>query len=454
MKAKTSSLRFGSSLAESKTLRYIIFITLYFSQGIPEGITLFVIPAWMAMNGKSAIEIASYSAIVLIPTSMKILLAPMIEKYTYLPMGRRRPWLLFGQFGILCSVVALSFISNPLNNISTITTVVLFVHIFVMFQDIATDSLAIDIVPIEQQGKTNSFMWGSKTVGTSASFFFGSWLTNNYGFSNAVMLMSVPVLLIIFIPLLTRERKGEKLLPWSKGETSAATASINVDSWGKLFKSFKQVMMLRNVLLLLITGFLLMAAIHFMRTMLPIFTIQELSWTNVYYSKIYSTSNLLGGVAGMIIGAFVIQRYGVFRLMQGSLILLVILAVVMTMTTSLWSDANFIFTYIALLCTMVTLTNIGILALAMQLCWKRISALQFTLCMTVFNLGLASGAALLGALRVHFSWQVLFVVFAFLMMLVMFILKQIKTKKHSERINQLEQQYLEVVQKEASLLTQ
>ena len=98
MKAKATSLRSGISLAENATLRYIIFIALYFSQGIPEGITLFVIPAWMAMNGKSAVEIASYSAIVLIPTSMKILLAPMIEKYTYLPMGRRRPWLLFGQF--------------------------------------------------------------------------------------------------------------------------------------------------------------------------------------------------------------------------------------------------------------------------------------------------------------------------------------------------------------------
>jgi PAT family beta-lactamase induction signal transducer AmpG len=454
MKAKATSLRSGISLAENATLRYIIFIALYFSQGIPEGITLFVIPAWMAMNGKSAVEIASYSAIVLIPTSMKILLAPMIEKYTYLPMGRRRPWLLFGQFGILCSVVSLSFIHNPLNNISIITTVVLFVHIFVMFQDIATDSLAIDIVPLEQQGKTNSFMWGAKTVGTSASFFFGSWLTNNYGFSDAVLLMSIPVLLIIFIPLLTRERKGEKLHPWSKGETSAATALISVDSWGKLFKSFKQVVMLRNVLLLLTTGFLLMAAIHFMRTMLPIFTIQELSWTNVYYSKIYSTSNLLGGIVGMIVGAFVIQRFGVIRLMQGSLILIVILAITMTMIPTLWSDTTFVCTYIALLCTFFTLTNIGILALAMQLCWKRISALQFTLCMTIYNLGLAAGAAFLGTMRVHFSWQVLFAVFAMMMIFVMIILMQIKTKKHSERIDQLEQQYLAVVQKEASLLTQ
>src|SRR5678816_4416810 len=103
------------SLSENQSLRYFTFIVLYFSQGIPEGITIFAIPAWMAMNGKSTTEIAGYSAVIIIPFSLKILLAPMIEKYTYLPMGRRRPWLLFGQFGILCSIIALSFVPNPLD---------------------------------------------------------------------------------------------------------------------------------------------------------------------------------------------------------------------------------------------------------------------------------------------------------------------------------------------------
>ncbi|HEX5669658.1 MAG TPA: hypothetical protein VFX73_12680, partial [Chitinophagaceae bacterium] len=114
---------------------------MYFSQGIPEGITIFAIPAWMAMNGKSAAEIAGYSAVIIVPFSLKILLAPMMERYTYLPMGRRRPWLLFGQFGILGSLIGLSFVPNPLDNIFLITVVAVCVHVFIMFQDIATDSL-------------------------------------------------------------------------------------------------------------------------------------------------------------------------------------------------------------------------------------------------------------------------------------------------------------------------
>lgn len=442
------------SLSESPILRYFTFIVLYFSQGIPEGITIFAIPAWMAMNGKSIAEIAGYSAVVMIPFSLKILLAPMMEKYTYLPMGRRRPWLLFGQFGILCSLIALSFVPNPLDNIVLITAVALSVHIFIMFQDIATDSLVIDIVPIEQQGKANSFMWGSKTIGTSVSLFLGSWLINQYGFANAILSMSVTVFLIMFVPLFIRERKGEKMFPWTKGKTAPESALLAIDSWGKLFKSFKQVVLLNNSLLLLVAVFITMAALHYIRTLLPIFTIQELGWTNIFYSKIYSTSNLIGGIIGMLVGAIVIQRYSVIRLIQGSLFLISLLVFSMALSGSFWKDINFVSAFIAAFCTLLTLINIGVLALAMHLCWKRISAIQFTFCMTIFNAGLATGAALLGYLRSFFGWQTLFFIFTFMTIIAMILIKFIKTSRHRDQVELLENNYVEVLKKEGNLLVQ
>jgi PAT family beta-lactamase induction signal transducer AmpG len=68
-----SGLKMASkSLANNTSLRYLIFIALYFAQGVPEGITLFAIPAWMAANNKTTEEIAAYTAIGLIPFSFKI----------------------------------------------------------------------------------------------------------------------------------------------------------------------------------------------------------------------------------------------------------------------------------------------------------------------------------------------------------------------------------------------
>ncbi len=45
-------------LTENTVLRYLNFSALYTAQGIPEGITFFAIPAWLAMNGKTPMELA------------------------------------------------------------------------------------------------------------------------------------------------------------------------------------------------------------------------------------------------------------------------------------------------------------------------------------------------------------------------------------------------------------
>ena len=128
-----------------------------------------------------------------------------------------------------------------------------------------------------------------------------------------------------------------------------------------------------------------MAALHYLRTLLPIYTIQELGWDNVFYSKIYSTSNLLGGIIGMLIGGFVIHYFGIVRMIQGSLFLVALLVLSITVSPSLLKDNIFVYVFITLFCTLLTLITIGALALAMHLCWKRISAMQFTFCMTIFN---------------------------------------------------------------------
>jgi PAT family beta-lactamase induction signal transducer AmpG len=321
-----------------------------------------------------------------------------------------------------------------------------------MFQDIATDSLVIDITPIEQQGKANSLMWGSKTIGTSFSLFVGSWLIIEYGFSNAQLAMSVFVLAIIFVPLSLTERKGEKLLPWSKGSTSPESTFLIIDSWGKLFKSFLQVILLRNTTLLLVAVFTTMTGVHFMITLLPIFTIQDLGWNSVYYSKIFSTYNLIGGVIGMAVGGLIIKRFGIAYLIQGSLILSAILSISMASLTSFWRNTDLATAFIAVYCTLRTLIYIGVLALAMHLCWKRISAIQFTFCMTVFNGGLAFGAALLGYLRSYFGWQTLFMVFAIMMVMAMAVLAFIKTNRHREQVEILEKNYVDILKKEGSLL--
>src|SRR6188768_3666015 len=157
------------ALSEHTSLRYFNFIVLYFAQGIPEVMVLFGIPAWMAMNGKTPGQIGAFVAAFGLPWSFKIIVAPLMDRFSYLPMGRRRPWVIFGQLGLMASFIAMAFVPDPLNNLDLFMAAGFAVGFFGAFQDVATDGMAIDIVPISQQARANGFMWGSKIMGTSAS---------------------------------------------------------------------------------------------------------------------------------------------------------------------------------------------------------------------------------------------------------------------------------------------
>ena len=171
------------ALSQSAFLRYFTFSALYVAQGLPLGLIHFGLPAWMAMKGVSAAEIGVFVAIIGIPWSLKILAAPVMDRFTYLFMGRRRPWIILGQMGLLLGFIFMAFIPDPLQNITLLAIAGFMINLATIFQDIAVDGLAIDIVPENQQARANGLMWGSKTLGKSLAVAGGIYLINNFSFA-------------------------------------------------------------------------------------------------------------------------------------------------------------------------------------------------------------------------------------------------------------------------------
>ena len=106
------------TLSESTFLRYFNFSALYFAEGLAQGRLFVGIPAWMAMQGKSPSEIGKFAVACSLPWTFKCIVAPLMDRYTYLPMGRKRPWVLFGHFGLMLSIIAFAFVPDPLNNLN------------------------------------------------------------------------------------------------------------------------------------------------------------------------------------------------------------------------------------------------------------------------------------------------------------------------------------------------
>jgi len=200
-------------------------------------------------------------------------------------MGRRRPWVLFGQFGLILSFLSMSLIINPLDNLYLLMILGFVVSFFEVSQDIAVDGMAIDILPVDQQARANGLMWGSKTLGISASVAAGSWIMSNYGYFYAIVSFSFIVSLIIIVPLLLRERPGEKLLPWTRGEASKFAENIQLHSWKTIFKSLVKVIFLPVSFMMGMAAFSFSHGKGLIDTLLPVFTVQELGWADTHYPK-------------------------------------------------------------------------------------------------------------------------------------------------------------------------
>lgn len=430
-------------LSENTFLRYFTFAALYVAQGIPEGLLWYAIPAWLAMNGKSAVEIGSYVAVIGVPWSLKILNAPLMDRFTYLPMGRKRPWVLFGQFGLILSFLSMSLITDPLNHISLLMIVGFIVSFFEVFQDVAVDGMAIDILPVDQQARANGLMWGSKTLGISAAVAAGSWIMRNYGYFYAIVSFSIIVSMIILVPLLLRERPSEKLLPWTKGEKSKNAEQIQVHSWKIIFKSLVKVFFLPVSFMMGTASFSFMVGRGLIDTLLPVFTVQELGWADTHYSQIFATANLISGIFGMLVGGFLVDYFGKVRMMTIYLSLLILLMAGMFLLKTYWHNELLVTGFIISFYILLTSTTIAIFAAAMQLCWKRISATQFTLYMAISNLGLAAGAALMGQLKNFFDWEYIFLVYILFAAIMLVLIRFINFEKHMTRVNELENQFIE-----------
>jgi PAT family beta-lactamase induction signal transducer AmpG len=426
------------ALSEGSVLRYLSFSALYFAQGLPEGILFFGLPAWMAMAGISPAAIGAYAAVIMIPWSFKVLAAPLMDRFTYLPMGRRRPWILFGQLGLMASFLAMAFIPDPMNNLNLLMVLGFFVSLSGVFQDIAVDGMAIDIVPTNQQARANGLMWGSKTLGISASVAAGTYIYNTYGYFYAISLFSFAILFLMTVPLFLRERPGEKILPWSAGIASEISGKLQLHSWAQIFKSLYQVIFLPISILMGVAAFFYSVGRGLIQTLLPVFTVQELGWTDGHFSDIFAATNIISGLLGMFVAGALIDFFGKIRMLTIYMFCLLGLIIFMTFMKSYWHFEIFTISFFVGYFVLDTFITIAIFATAMQLCWKRISATQFTLYMAVSNVGLSVGAAILGPLKESLNWEFVILSTVLFYAVALILIRYIHFDSHLVRVNKLE----------------
>jgi MFS transporter, PAT family, beta-lactamase induction signal transducer AmpG len=400
------------ALSENTLLRYISFTAFYMAQGLPLGILVVALPAWLAGQNLSAAEIGEFVAVATIPWSLKIVWGPLMDRYGFLPMGRRRPWVIGAQLGLVLSVFALALLEDPAAQLSVVAALGFAISLFSSMQDVAVDGMAIDALPEEQRARVNGLMMGGQVLGMSGSAAAGGMLLSEYGLSVAVLPVGVLIGLILLLTISVRERPGERLLPWTAGEASGKAIELQMDDWKRLLKSLLRAFVLPMSLVAIAAIFVLRIGSGILQAFLPVLTVQDLGWQDTDYANLQALANVVSGAFAVLVGGPIVDRFGALRMARISGVLWIVLGIAAFALTDLWAVPTAVTAYMIAVNILAIILFISFAAVFMGMCWQRVAATLFALYMALTNLGLSAGSALMGTLTSAFSQAQIFLVVA------------------------------------------
>jgi PAT family beta-lactamase induction signal transducer AmpG len=398
---RVPSVRSELYLTQSAPLRYASGAGLYFAQGVPKGLLVIAMPAWLAANGVEAGRIAAYLAVAVLPWAFKLAAGPLMDRFEFLPMGVRRPWVLAAQLGLVVSLCGLTWIGDPLTQLGHLTLLGAVINVFAATQDVAIDGLAIDLVPDTEHGRINAFMSFGKALGWALSAAASGTLLVQVGLGPTGLVAALVCGLLWIAFLMVRERPGERLLPWSPGR--ATTQHRDPPSFRKVFARLHRVLWSRTSLLMFVIMLLHGLASGYGDALMPIAAVKLFGFTPEQWSQLVASMGLTGAFIALAFGPL-IDRWGAKRMLLLTTGLVSFHALLLAATESFWVNSGYVLAMLSLWVLMDPIVMVCVIALAMTICTRGISATQFAVYMSTANMGVSLGSGLYGQVAEHASY--------------------------------------------------
>ncbi len=411
-----------TSLSESKAARISTLCALYFAQGFPWGFMTTALVAYLAKQGLTVADTGHLIAMAILPWTFKLIWAPLIDSFNFPAMGRRRPWIIFAEIMMAVTLIALSLKGDILNDLNYLAWMFFLHNCFASLQDVCTDALAVDILHPDERGQINGYMWGAKIVGTGiGASIMGAMLVKT-SLNTTVLFQTGLVLAVMVFPLIFRERKGEKLLPWTKGKSMLPVNIAAVRNPLLVLKNLLKGFTLKATFMGAI--FLLTASVGdgINGAILPVLFMQNLEWEPDTYSQVVGGLGTILEVCGALLGGFLADRMGRRKIITAGYGGFAVMAIIFGVFSIHWENTAFASAYLVTSPFFRALGAVAIFSLFMHISWTKSAATMFTSYMAISNMSSTMGNKFAGYIKEWISFDMTFILLGVLALIPLIFL--------------------------------
>lgn len=188
-------------ISKKSYLKYILFGSLYFSQGIIYTLAILIIPIYFVEKNLSMELTTAIIGILYFPWIAKFIFGGVAD---YLQrFGRKKIALVGGVTGAL-NFMLLSLL-DPSIFLIPFVIVAFIASIGIVFLDVAVDAWAIEVSKEKERGRVNASMFGGMFIGAAFTTSVIAMIAQLFGYGLAFVSSGLVILMILVFPFLTSE---------------------------------------------------------------------------------------------------------------------------------------------------------------------------------------------------------------------------------------------------------
>ena len=431
----------GETLVDSYRARVITLSALYVAQGVPWGFITVTMVTFLAAEGADAGDLAYLLTLGTLPWSFKFGWGPIIDRFQVPELGRRRPWILIAQTGMVALLITMLLVPDLTDNISLLGALFFVYNVFTALQDVSTDALAVDVLQSHEFERVNSYMFTAKSLGGVIGGAGLGTIIGTVGIRGA-FLIQIPILVVIMmVPLFMRERPGEKRFPWDEGEAvevaeDSQEGDEEVRDFAVILSNIRTAFSVRSAQLGIAVSLVISLA-FILIPILPLLFLQELGWSqeefNATKGGIILVVTMLGAMAGGELG----RQFGGKSMLMFAALGASLTTLTWGMLDSMWGEGWFMMLVWIIHTFLWAIVSICAYSLMMRVTWAEVGGTQFTGYMAMMNLSAIIGYQLAPIFAARYDYQTIFYIAAVLETFVILAALLIDPEETDRTLNQV-----------------